>query len=270
QSSASRLRMRRPMRIRASSGSSTSCRSPPPTRWIATGCTAWRKNGSEARTDRFRRGRTTYATMACPALMCRRLRGDAMSTLVEFPIDTYKDTAFRNFDPGTANFTIDNARALMWAAQLAYENATTIETVRQQLGFTSVIPFVRHKIGIAGSFETRGIIGERPDAVVLAFAGTDPAVWQNLATDFNLRPRGAGDTHVGFQQAADGAQTEFDQAVQLSRRIGKPLFITGHSLGAALAVLAAQRADAIGTPPKAVYVFGMPRTGGEQFRIAYD
>jgi predicted lipase len=193
-----------------------------------------------------------------------------MSSLVEFPTDTYQETAFRNFDPNTANFTIDNARALMWTAQLAYENTTTIETVLQRLGFTSVVPFVKHKIGIAGSFETRGIIGERPTAIVLAFAGTDPAVWENLATDFNLRPRGAGDTHVGFQQAADGAQAEIDQAVHLSRQTGKPLFITGHSLGAALAVLAAQRADAAGTPPKAVYVFGMPRTGGEQFRTAYD
>jgi triacylglycerol lipase len=192
-----------------------------------------------------------------------------VSTLVEFPVETYRETAFGDFNPDTADFTIGNARALMWASQLAYENATTIEAVRQLWRFTSVEPFVKRKIGITGSFETRGIIGERSNAVVLAFGGTDPAVWQTLATDLNFRPA-ASDTHSGFQMAADGVRDDIDRAIEQSRQAGKPLFVTGHSLGGALAALAAQRADAAGATPKAVYVFGMPRVGREQFRAAYD
>jgi hypothetical protein len=200
----------------------------------------------------------------------RYKRGHAMSTLVEFPPDAYSETAFNDFNPDTAGFTIGNARALMWASQLAYENAKTIAAVRQRLGFTSIAPFVEHKTSITGSFETRGIIGERPNAVVLAFGGTDPAVWETLATDAHFHPAPGSNTHAGFQVAVEGARAEIDQAIQLSRQTGKPLFVTGHSLGGALAALAAKRADAAGATPKAVYAFGMPRVGGEQFRTAYD
>src|SRR5262249_36608539 len=38
----------------------------------------------------------------------------------------------------------------------------------------------------------------------------------------------------------------------------------------AVAALAAQRAAESGAIPKAVYVFGMPRVGGEQFRDTYN
>ena len=136
--------------------------------------------------------------------------------------------------------------------------------------FSSAIPFSKSKTGLKGSFETCGIIGERPDAVILAFAGTDPGVWQNLATDFNALPTADTDKHVGFELAAGAAAAEVAQATQISRQSQKPLFITGHSLGAALAALAAQMAAAGGSPPRAVYTFGMPRVGGSKFQASYD
>jgi hypothetical protein len=193
-----------------------------------------------------------------------------MSTLVEFPPETYPATAFSDFNPATADFALGNARALMWASQLAYENATTIDMVKDRLGFVSVVPFVKRKVSLGASFETRGIIGTRPNAIVLAFGGTDPAVWENLATDFRLRPDPGTDTHIGFQTATDGVGDEIDGAVTSSRQLDRPLFITGHSLGAAIAALAANRAAQAGAPPKAVYTYGMPRVGGAQFSTAYD
>jgi hypothetical protein len=198
-----------------------------------------------------------------------------MSTLVELSPELYDPKAFAAFAAKAPDFSIDNARAMMWFAQLAYEADTpgnpTIDAVRRLWGFTSVVPFVQHKIDVTGSFETTGLIGEWPDAVVLAFAGTDPAVWEALATDFDIRPTPDRDIHAGFQRAADAASGEIAHAVALSRQ-GKPLFVTGHSLGGALAALAAQHADQLrdGVTPRAVYVFGMPRTGGDKFRAAYN
>jgi len=160
----------------------------------------------------------------------------------------------------------------MWISQLAYETgkSQTIDAVRKLWGFTSVSSFIQHKVDVTASFDTCGILGERPDAVVLAFAGTDPAVWETLATDFNIRLTPNTDTHVGFQTALDAVRPDIDQATGKSRQTGKPLYIAGHSLGAALAVLGARYADSIGAPPKAVYVFGMPRAGGERFQTDYD
>lgn len=195
-----------------------------------------------------------------------------MSTFVEIASDEYDAAAFNDFDASAGGFKIGNARALMWMAQLAYEthNPSTIQVVSGKWHFSSAIPFSKSKTGLKGSFETCGIIGERPDAVILAFAGTDPGVWQNLATDFNALPTADTDKHVGFELAAGAAAAEVAQATQISRQSQKPLFITGHSLGAALAALAAQMAAAGGSPPRAVYTFGMPRVGGSKFQASYD
>jgi triacylglycerol lipase len=195
-----------------------------------------------------------------------------MSTFVEIAIDEYDQDAFKSFEPSTRDCKISNARALMWFSQLAYEThrAPTIEAVSQIWEFTSVVPFIKSKTSLNGSFETCGLIGERNGAVILAFAGTDPAVWQNLVTDAAALPQAGSDIHQGFRLAAAAAQSEIEQAVQLCQRSGKPLFITGHSLGAALTALAAEMAMGLGSPPRAVYAFGMPRVGGDRFRTSYD
>jgi len=195
-----------------------------------------------------------------------------VSILVELPPQLYSPVAFAAFDPASG-FSIGNARAMMWFSQLAYETGKpgTIAEVAPVWGFTAVTPFVRRNVAIAASFETCGLIGERPDAVVLAFAGTDPAVWETLATDINVRLTADRDTHIGFQSALDAVRPEIGQAVRQSRQ-SRPLFVTGHSLGGALAALAAQHADGLpdAATPRAVYVYGMPRAGGVRFSAAYN
>jgi triacylglycerol lipase len=195
-----------------------------------------------------------------------------MSKFVELPVDEYDKEAFAKFDPATAQFTIDNARALMWLSQLAYETKqpATIDAAKGFWSFAGITPIIRHKIGIPASFDTRGLIAERQGAVILAFAGTDPAVWETLATDFNVRPLDDKDTHFGFQAALEAAEGDIRQAIDLSKLTDRPLFVTGHSLGGALAGLAADFADKQGARPRAVYVFGMPRTGGQKFRDRYN
>jgi triacylglycerol lipase len=195
-----------------------------------------------------------------------------MSTFVEIAPDEYDPMAFEDFTPSATGFEIANARALMWLSQLAYEThrMPTMQEVSRVWEFTSVVSFIKHKTSLKGSFETCGLIGERDGAVIMAFAGTDPGIWQNLVTDFTPLPQAGSDIHDGFRLAAAAAQSEIDQAVQLSQQSQKPLFITGHSLGAALAALAAQAALKKGSPPRAVYTFGMPRVGGERFEADYD
>ncbi len=195
-----------------------------------------------------------------------------MTSFVEILPEEYDKEAFKRFDASTADFRIANARALMWFSQLAYEThrPETIEAVRTKWDFTSISAFNRGKVAGKGSFETCGIIGERPDAVILAFAGTDPGVWQNLVTDFTPLPREGSDLHRGFRIAAEAARRDIDDAVARGQRTGKPFFVTGHSLGAALAALAAKQASDASQRPRAVYGFGMPRVGGLPFKTDYD
>jgi triacylglycerol lipase len=195
-----------------------------------------------------------------------------MTSFVEILPEEYDKDAFKRFDASASDFKVDNARALMWFSQLAYEThrPSTIDAVALgEWEFTSVTPFIQQKTSVTGSFETCGLIGQRDKAVILAFAGTDPGIWQNLVSDFTPVPQAGSDIHEGFRMAAAAAQPQIDLAVQLCRQSGNPLFITGHSLGAAIAALAALSATKAGMPPQAVYTFGMPRVGGPLFGVSY-
>src|SRR6266403_1451616 len=99
-----------------------------------------------------------------------------MTSFVEISPKEYDRHAFDDFKPLADGFELGNARALMWFSQLAYEThrPPTIEAVKTKWQFTSVTPFTQQNISLNHSFETSGLIGERPGAVILAFAGTDP------------------------------------------------------------------------------------------------
>jgi triacylglycerol lipase len=195
-----------------------------------------------------------------------------VTAIVEIPPDQYNANAFNSFNAAASDINLANALAMMWMSQLAYDSDATIGVVAPRWGFSSAKPFSDLKIGPT-SFDTCGVLGERADAIVLAFAGTDLGIWETVATDTGIELLPATDTHAGFQAAMDGAQPQIKHAVDLSQQTGKPLWITGHSLGAALAALAAQFADTYSkgaTTPKAIYVFGMPRAGGQQFQSTYN
>jgi triacylglycerol lipase len=211
-----------------------------------------------------------------------------MTDFVEFPEQVYVDArdVFAAFKGARSDFTLENARAMMWFAQLAYEvddtggnaNAAKIARVKDQWNFNAITPFRARAASLGKSFNTTGLIGERKDAIVLAFAGTDPGVWETVVTDGRFL-LGVKNTHEGFQAAfeaaaplgADGQLAgPLGDAIAKAKSTGLPLFVTGHSLGAALALLAADAAAAQGTPPRAVYGFGTPCPGGAIFQKRYN
>ncbi len=75
--------------------------------------------------------------------------------------------------------------------------------------------------------------------------------------------------HRGFASALAGV---WDQVPAAVREAGpaRPLFVSGHSLGAALAQLAALRLAGHGADVAGVYVYGSPRVGNAAFRTKYD
>ena len=189
-----------------------------------------------------------------------------MSIFVERPSEYYAATAFDCFAPKAA-FAIGSARAAMWTAQLAYETQQpeTLKIVSARWNIINVTPFTRPS-GFDNA-DTRGIIARRDDATIVAFAGTDPAVLDNMLTIFKVLPASDAGTHRGFARALEPVWDEIRGTVVSSAR---PVIFTGHSLGAALAVLAALRAADLGHAPLAVYTFGSPRVGGINFAARYD
>lgn len=96
---------------------------------------------------------------------------------------------------------------------------------------------------------------------VLAFRGTDKDDPTDLMDDANARPEawpGGGKVHSGFANALTEIWNQVAPALQAAA--GWRLLFTGHSLGAAMATLAADL-----NPPASLYTFGSPRVGDANF-----
>jgi triacylglycerol lipase len=128
--------------------------------------------------------------------------------------------------------------------------------------------------GEVASLDTRGIIGRKGNSTFIAFGGTDALVWENFWTDFDFKLLQNSDIHRGFQAAFEAVRPKIDVVIDAAKPdvdAGRGrLFLTGHSLGAALAALAAERALERGVEPAALYTFGMPRVGGATFAARYN
>jgi pimeloyl-ACP methyl ester carboxylesterase len=109
---------------------------------------------------------------------------------------------------------------------------------------------------------------EKTDMLVLAFRGTEPKRLADLRTDLNLAMTTVkGDTdeeprvHSGFLNAFLPVRDRINEVIRAHSDL--PVFVTGHSLGGALAVVAtryiANRSEG------ACYTFGAPRIGNEMF-----
>jgi triacylglycerol lipase len=101
---------------------------------------------------------------------------------------------------------------------------------------------------------------------VLVFRGTEPPrLAEDFLTDVKLKlvpwPHG-GRVAEGFSTAF---LRVFQEILKVRDRLTAPLFITGHSLGGALAELAASQLRADGIPVRATYTFGCPRVGDAEF-----
>lgn len=135
-----------------------------------------------------------------------------------------------------------------------------------QLGFTSLATFAN------GLTDGYAFVAEGAELSVLSFRGTQSQA--NWNTDFCARLIHPADTdaqlrvHEGFYKAfeglaEDGLQAKIAAIMQSSDK--RPLYITGHSLGGALAQIAA----AIFSSDKiaACYTFGSPRVGNGYFDL---
>jgi triacylglycerol lipase len=197
--------------------------------------------------------------------------GGVMSCFTKLPRELYSKDAFASFEP-TSAFDLGTAKALAWMSQLAYEtdDPDKIKSVLHdwRLRFVDVL-FAEVKMGIRVA-STHGIVAEGDDATIVAFAGTDPVVLANLITDLETK---LTPDHVatGFQTAAQSIFPFLKAALAKPAAAGKKLFITGHSLGGAIAHLVAERiADARASAVEAVYTIGCPRVGAKAFADAYN
>jgi len=143
-------------------------------------------------------------------------------------------------------------------AKWAYEDAKEAKKLFKTEGLTG------HKF-----FEKNGAqahVAWNKDEVVLAFRGTEPSEFNDLKADLNIWPDKAqigGWVHNGFQNEVNELWDAIIAFVNKSHR-DKKTSVCGHSLGAAMATIAASRMHLQGKQ-LTLYTFGSPRVGNKKF-----
>ncbi|MCE9592483.1 MAG: lipase family protein [Planctomycetes bacterium] len=168
-----------------------------------------------------------------------------------------------SFHPHTPSFTRANALYLAHASAVAYDRAPAA-AARERLGLRAV--GFHNRIT-----RTRGFLGVCDTHAVLAFRGSDPVTLPNWMTNAVARLVAHGEyegrVHHGFSSVLRHAWGRVETILEA---VGdKPLFLTGHSMGGALAVLTGCRLAKMGRPPVAIYTYGSPRVGDPTFCDRY-
>jgi hypothetical protein len=184
-------------------------------------------------------------------------------------------------DPSTPG-SRENAQCLAKACELAYLDADQ-GTPR----FAAELGMQAHLVSVDN---TQAYVAQTPESVVIAFRGSESPTgldglkdWLltnannllvvpegRIGTDFAAAGVGAR-YHRGFMQALDAVWDPLLRATeQAAGATGRPLWVTGHSLGGALALLAAWRLQRQFIQVHAVITFGAPMVGNEVAAAAFE
>jgi hypothetical protein len=183
----------------------------------------------------------------------------------------FEDHDLQPFQADAASFHSANAWWLAEASTLAYADEAFAVEWFKKAGMDTVRFFEKNS--------TQCFVASNREFVVVAFRGSE--VWKRkgktdirvVAADFMTNadfwladwPRG-GKVHRGFKNALDEIWEELFAYLKELERDGRKIWMTGHSLGAALATLAADRYGEV----QGVYTFGSPRVGNLRFKESYS
>jgi triacylglycerol lipase len=176
----------------------------------------------------------------------------------------------RLFDPGAPDFSLTNAWWLCELSRLIYRQDAdeagsdalppTRSEILHGVGLTEMQAFC-HGTNYCALVTTDSKASD-PFAV-LVFRGTRG--FKSWPSNINSRKTswpGGGFVHGGFNTGFNGLWQKIEPALS---RIDLPLFFTGHSMGGALALLAASM-----RPEAVVYTFGAPKTGDAAFACSLE
>ena len=116
----------------------------------------------------------------------------------------------------------------------------------------------------------------KDDGIIVACRGTEPTKFADIAADLKtvpIRHERAGRVHQGFKEYTDLVYPGILEVVQKARTAKEKkagnypnVYVVGHSLGGAMAVLVAEQLTSDGIPVKELRTYGQPRVGNRQFR----
>ena len=138
----------------------------------------------------------------------------------------------------------------------AYLDGKEAKVIFRSMGFT-------HKFFEVDGAQCHAVWNK--EMYVLCFRGTEPDELSDILADLNAWPRGAmthGLVHSGFVKECNKLWEQL--VAHRSKHLKKSFYITGHSLGAAMATIACSRFEENETVVQ-LTTFGSPRVGTRKF-----
>ncbi len=171
-----------------------------------------------------------------------------------------------SFNPKASSYDAANALTLASAAEAAYAEPDELDAKVEELGF--------RKTDFFDNDSTQGFLAVSDEAILLAFRGTQTEEIKDILADLKVRmvEGPAGRIHRGFNAALAAVWNDVKTRVaELHDEKPRPIWVTGHSLGAALATLACARLEMEEKRPvQGLYLYGSPRVGDKVFAREYD
>ncbi|WP_051906601.1 lipase family protein [Methylomarinum vadi] len=195
---------------------------------------------------------------------------DALYHCERLPVFSEHDPEWK-FNARATELSLKNAWWLCNLSHLAYYDESDALPILQRMQLT-LEAFIddRQEQDSFGKLikDTQAYIVANDDAVILTFRGTEPDQFKDVLADAYLHPLefpGKGKVHGGFYGALSGDCWErIVSVLQRPHLQTKMLWITGHSLGAALATVAAAHLN-----PHGLYTFASPRVGDSVFCASF-
>ncbi|HNY22563.1 MAG TPA: lipase family protein, partial [Treponemataceae bacterium] len=184
-----------------------------------------------------------------------------LGTLVAYAYDQFK-----SFEEGTewsipAPYEMVSTLSYPWKKTGSFDSGGKVAAIFKKLKSTDKAPEV-----------PIGFVARKDGDLYVAFRGTETA--NEWIGNFNQRLvdffiPGYGNVHEGFQNSYLSVRDDVIAAVTGAGG-AKRLYVTGHSLGAALATFATCDIEAnAGKTALATYTYGSPRPGDAAFSAAY-
>jgi triacylglycerol lipase len=183
----------------------------------------------------------------------------------EFVTRPERDAGYKHFEDATSHPFMPLGVAPVPRVNAWWMAEAALATYWEPPGAAAIYASAGLDCEFVSGKSTDAYIAVAPDWLVVAFRGTEPDQWEDIVTDAGLAlvPWSTGLVHCGFSLAVNDIWPALtDVLARLSP--GRQVWFTGHSLGAALATLAANKYP----DTRGAVTFGSPRVGDGAFAAA--